>query len=1147
MTTQKIEQNALEVIRSAIDPEYYYAQVEAPLEPGACAAQHYLSSGAAAGLNPTRGFSTERYLGSHPQLLEQGANPFHHYLTTEQDEQVVGPSYPERRSMRGLAARHFDTDYYLTKYTDVEDAAAEPLHHFLTLGWQEGRNPTPWFDTEQYIAEYGELIGDDQNPFMHYLETRFAQGLSPLPDNSAGDVPVDTVRRAVVSRGAESSPWSTHIRTALANYGLVRRDDLDRAINMPTLAFLETYGASDGSLSGWLATDEVVADGEQVNLLIDDVPVAVCKTVRNRADIVDHFGYPHVLGFSFKEPGCDNPDDADSRTDQRKHFSVSIAGKSGPAFAVNGVNLDAAKHAFLTAQLSFKLKQRLVVSNEIQRAKQLSAIAECIEVGFYSAKAKISFNDAIEAATHYFDIGAEAGLDPACWFNTLDYSARVEFRDPLCNPFYHYLAIGRVEGLAPSDDGPLDRRLAATDPLLALRNLFDEEFYVAKYPDLIGAPIEPFDHFMMHGWMENRDPCRRFSVAYYLEHNHDVRAAQVNPFEHYALQGWKEGRRPHPDHCRIDLDLSVDPRREHATLHLPRRTSVRKTLETRTSSLSLAVHIHAFHVDQIGSLLDRLESLPKDARLYLTTDTDAKRLSLESLYGERMAEYHSAEIFVVENVGRDVYPMLELLRRGIDDAELVLHVHTKKSDHLGEYAERWNQHIMDHLIGDEESVAAIIDYFATNPSCCLSYPVPPDEHSKYINWGDNRVLATQLFERIGLDSDLVDTSELDFPVGNMMWFKPDALAQLTNSDLSVDDFPAEPIDVDGTIAHALERCLPLIVKASGGDVVKTQAMSVANMPEKTARKPEISVVVPILNSAHWLHESIGSVLRQGPILSSVELVLVDNDSSDGSLEIAQHYARSFGNITCVSEPCRGAGNARNTGLALSRGRYLMFLDADDVLADGSLESLYTAACESEADLVDSQLRMFSEHSFSQPMPYFRSTIADAPINVARIAQGLNNYALTTLEKEVLAAVLGDLGPCAKLFLRQSLTDSGLQFDEGVNYEDNVFVYRAYLSAKRLVVIDETTYFYRKSATESNSQSCLSDEQSINDIAATYHSLEEIVQSVSNQHLRDLMATALENRALGLMNDHNVGPHMIERFSSLLRFDSEPYAAVVSKA
>ena len=82
------------------------------------------------------------------------------------------------------------------------------------------------------------------------------------------------------------------------------------------------------------------------------------------------------------------------------------------------------------------------------------------------------------------------------------------------------------------------------------RRAFDEAYYRAAYPDVAGARIDPFEHFMATGWREGRDPSRRFDTAFYVRDNPDVAEAGVNPLVHYLASGRHEGRQPLPPHLR---------------------------------------------------------------------------------------------------------------------------------------------------------------------------------------------------------------------------------------------------------------------------------------------------------------------------------------------------------------------------------------------------------------------------------------------------------------------------------------------------------------------------------------------------------------------------------------------------------------------
>ena len=98
---------------------------------------------------------------------------------------------------------------------------------------------------------------------------------------------------------------------------------------------------------------------------------------------------------------------------------------------------------------------------------------------------------------------------------------------------------------------------------------------------------------------------------------------------------------------------------------------------------------------------------------------------------------------------------------------------------------------------------------------------------------------------------------------------------------------------------------------------------------------KVSVVVPVYNVADFLDECLRSVLGEAD--GDVELVCVDDGSTDATWEIASAFAEGRGGIVkAVRQENAGAGAARNAGLAVATGDWIMFLDGDDVLAKGHL-------------------------------------------------------------------------------------------------------------------------------------------------------------------------------------------------------------------
>ena len=142
---------------------------------------------------------------------------------------------------------------------------------------------------------------------------------------------------------------------------------------------------------------------------------------------------------------------------------------------------------------------------------------------------------------HFMRYGWREGRDPSALFSLEFYAGEYKLRSGQ-NPFLHYVQVGRKLGYFPHPDYS-DYGLKYLD-ITKVINAFDPIFYLRHNPDIAVAKINPFSHFMTHGWREGRDPSAEFSVSYYLDENSDISESGENPFVHYILYGQAEGRRP---------------------------------------------------------------------------------------------------------------------------------------------------------------------------------------------------------------------------------------------------------------------------------------------------------------------------------------------------------------------------------------------------------------------------------------------------------------------------------------------------------------------------------------------------------------------------------------------------------------------------
>ena len=129
---------------------------------------HYMSEGAAQGLNPNPLFHTTWYLEHNPDVAAAGINPLMHYL-------AAGAQEGRRPSA------YFDPAWYARQYPTVRLANGGALNHFMKLGHQQGFNPNPYFDTVWYLNTYPEVAAYPHDPLSHFVLVGEPAGYQPGP------------------------------------------------------------------------------------------------------------------------------------------------------------------------------------------------------------------------------------------------------------------------------------------------------------------------------------------------------------------------------------------------------------------------------------------------------------------------------------------------------------------------------------------------------------------------------------------------------------------------------------------------------------------------------------------------------------------------------------------------------------------------------------------------------------------------------------------------------------------------------------------------------------------------------------------------------------------------------------------------------
>ncbi|MDT0215587.1 glycosyltransferase [Rothia sp. ARF10] len=223
--------------------------------------------------------------------------------------------------------------------------------------------------------------------------------------------------------------------------------------------------------------------------------------------------------------------------------------------------------------------------------------------------------------------------------------------------------------------------------------------------------------------------------------------------------------------------------------------------------------------------------------------------------------------------------------------------------------------------------------------------------------------------------------------------------------------------------------------------VRRVDVSVSPAPvERTGAEPLVSVVIPVHNVEHFLTRCVHSVLRQTH--SSLDVVLVDDGSTDGSGAICDELARSDARVRVVHRENGGLSVARNTGLDVARGSHITFLDADDWLAPTFVERLLVLMTSSGANLAACAL-LRTHDPDAVPPPHHTPPIVLGRDDALRHLNGARHTVLTVA--------------CGKIFTAGLLT--GLRFPPGRLHEDEFTTWRALAAADRVALTEEALYFY----------------------------------------------------------------------------------------
>lgn len=213
--------------------------------------------------------------------------------------------------------------------------------------------------------------------------------------------------------------------------------------------------------------------------------------------------------------------------------------------------------------------------------------------------------------------------------------------------------------------------------------------------------------------------------------------------------------------------------------------------------------------------------------------------------------------------------------------------------------------------------------------------------------------------------------------------------------------------------------------------------------------PKVSVIIPVYNVEEYLRQCLDSVINQ--TLKEIEIICVDDGSTDSSLEILKEYAAKDHRITVITQQNLHAGVARNAGLAVAKGEYVHFIDSDDWIALNTYEKLYQLAQTRNVEILKFKSYTFDNIEQNVSTSYFTE--------MQGVSQKLFNSFLT-LEKDYKELINVSDAPWSGIYYLDFLKKHQIFFDNLLCANDTSFFYRCLINMDKLYLSNEHFVYYR---------------------------------------------------------------------------------------
>lgn len=212
--------------------------------------------------------------------------------------------------------------------------------------------------------------------------------------------------------------------------------------------------------------------------------------------------------------------------------------------------------------------------------------------------------------------------------------------------------------------------------------------------------------------------------------------------------------------------------------------------------------------------------------------------------------------------------------------------------------------------------------------------------------------------------------------------------------------------------------------------------------------PKVSVIIPVYNVEKYLRESLDSIVNQ--TYKNIEIICIDDGSTDTSLEIIEEYAFADNRFIVLRQQNKGAACARNYGMSIAKGKYLLFLDSDDIFHKQMVGQTVEKAEQYDADIVIYKATSF--HTVTGRQALLNDNISNFPQYYDKV------FSMDDVPDVIFNSFL--VSAWNKLFKRDFIKNNGIKFQDIKRTNDLFFTNKALVLAERIILLNEPLLFYR---------------------------------------------------------------------------------------